>query len=587
MAAPREDLLSPSAQATLGVAVTDGNGDYDITNQYTCPSANTPVYLTATGGNPGLGGSANNSALVLMAALGTCGSLTSTEFVDINEVTTVASVYAFAQYFGSGTPNSLGTASTGSGGAQTGILNSSNTVVNMITLATGAARTTTVNGIGYVPQTQINMLADILVPCVNSSGPTSTACAALFAAATPSGGTAPTTTLGAALDIALNPGNNVTTLFNLSTANTAFVPALSAATNDWTIAVAYDLASANHPQGLAIDGSGNAWITAWVSNNPANAEVVMISPIGVPAPNNPYTTNLAGSERDLPGRPERWNVWIANSTSNSAVALDLSGGSIALRYGPYPAAAELSTPLQVAVDGTVQGNVWFTNSGNNTLTEIIPSPTFATATYNFYSGGGLSTPAGIAYYEPFAANSVWVANSTSSSVSEFTPTSGGTTTGNNYTGGGVTNPSYVAVDGAGNAWFTDTSSNQVAEFNTSGGVVSPTGGWTGGGLNGPSGIAVDGANNIWVANTGNSSLTELNGSSGAPLSPSTGYQTASLQAPTAIAIDAGGNVWAINSNETTSLNGLETVTEFLGLAAPVDMPLASSVASHEIGHRPQ
>jgi len=59
----------------------------------------------------------------------------------------------------------------------------------------------------------------------------------------------------AALDIALNPGNNVSGLFGLSSANAAFQPALTVAPNDWTIALAYDVASANHPQGLAIDGA--------------------------------------------------------------------------------------------------------------------------------------------------------------------------------------------------------------------------------------------------------------------------------------------------------------------------------------------
>jgi hypothetical protein len=59
----------------------------------------------------------------------------------------------------------------------------------------------------------------------NSTGPTSTNCTTLFTAATPSGGTAPTTVLAAALDIALNPGNNIASLFSISTANAAFQPA--------------------------------------------------------------------------------------------------------------------------------------------------------------------------------------------------------------------------------------------------------------------------------------------------------------------------------------------------------------------------
>jgi sugar lactone lactonase YvrE len=578
-------LISGSALTTPGVALTDANGNFNITGQYTC-SPSTQVYITSTGGNPGLTAGTNNSALVLMSALVNCGSLPGlTGPIVINEVTTVGSVYALAQFIGAGgSGGNIGAPNTGGGGAQTGLSNAFNEVTNMINIYTGTANTQTEFGTGYVPQAEIDTLANILVPCVNTSGPGSAACGSLFAAATPSGGTLPTTVLGAALDIALNPGNNVSGLFGLANANAAFQPTLTVAPNDWTVALAYDLS--NHPQGLAIDGSGDVWITAWVSNNPANSEVFAMSPIGIPASNSPYTstTNLAGSAGiavDLNG-----DVWIANSTGNSAVALILSSNTIELKYGPYPAAAELNAPLQVVVDGTIAGNVWFTNSGNNTLSEIIPNPTFATATYNFYSGGGLSTPNGIAFYTiPFGASSVWVANQGADSVTEFAPASGGATSGNNYTVGGVINPVGAAVDGSGDIWVTNPSTNSVTELNSSGAAVS-TNGWTGGGLDGPSGIALDGAGNLWVANTTNSSVTELKGSTGAALTPSTGYQSASLQSPSQIAIDASGNIWAINTNEVTSLHGHETVTEFLGLATPVNMPLVYSLASHEIGQTP-
>jgi streptogramin lyase len=579
-------LISGAALTTPGEALTDANGNFNITGQYTCPSASTLVYITSTGGNPGLTAGTNNSALVLMSALLPCGSLgTLTGPIVINEVTTVASVYALAQFIGSGgSGGNIGAPNTGGGGAQQGLTNAYNQVLNIINIYAGTASTTTSYGTGYVPQAEIDTLADILVPCVNSTGPTSSDCSNLLTDTTPSGGTKPSTVLGAILDIALNPGHNVGTLFNLSTANAAFQPTLSVAPNDWTVAIAYDVSSINHPQGLTIDGSGNIWITAWVSLNPANSEVVAISPLGQPAGNNPYTstTNLAGSAgmaADLNG-----NVWVANSTGNSAVALDLLSGNIALKYGPYPAAAELNAPLQVAVDGT---NVWFTNSGNNTLTEIIPSPTFATATYNFYSGGGLNTPNGIALYRVFPVGgfSIWVADQGGDSISEFAPTSGGATSGNTYTGGGVTTPVGAAVDGSGDIWVTNPSTNSVTELTSSGAAASAGVPWTGGGLDGPSGIAIDGSGNFWVANTANSSLTELS-PAGAALTPSTGYLSASLQSPSQIAIDASGNVWAINTNEVTSLHGHETVTGFLGLAAPVNMPLVYSLASGEIGQTP-
>ena len=58
-------LISGAAQSTAGIALTDANGNFNITGKYTCPSASTLVYLTATGGNPGLlPSTTNNSARI-------------------------------------------------------------------------------------------------------------------------------------------------------------------------------------------------------------------------------------------------------------------------------------------------------------------------------------------------------------------------------------------------------------------------------------------------------------------------------------------------------------------------------------------
>jgi hypothetical protein len=90
------------------------DGSFTITNDYTCPTPGSLVYLTASGGNPGVG--SNNSAIMLAAALGPCGSLTSGTFISINEVTTAAAAVALGQFFtptfGSSSADSIGTSST-------------------------------------------------------------------------------------------------------------------------------------------------------------------------------------------------------------------------------------------------------------------------------------------------------------------------------------------------------------------------------------------------------------------------------------------------------------------------------------------
>src|SRR6516225_6146043 len=56
--------------------ISDANGNFTLTNLYSCPSGASLVYVVATGGNPGLAPGTNNAALNMMTALGRCDSLT-------------------------------------------------------------------------------------------------------------------------------------------------------------------------------------------------------------------------------------------------------------------------------------------------------------------------------------------------------------------------------------------------------------------------------------------------------------------------------------------------------------------------------
>jgi len=203
-----------------------GTFTLNYTNAYSCPTPSTLVYMVATGGNPGLTAGTNNSAIVLMAPLGQCGALTSSTFVSINEVTTVAATYALAQfmtYAGMVGAPSTGAASLASAFAE---------VNNLVSISTGTALATDSAG-NTVPQSEINTFANTVVPCVNSTGPTSTACSTLFGDIY--SGLSPLTVLSGLLDLALFPNANMTTLFGLSTSNTAFQPSLSAAPHNWTL----------------------------------------------------------------------------------------------------------------------------------------------------------------------------------------------------------------------------------------------------------------------------------------------------------------------------------------------------------------
>ena len=207
-------LLSPAP-------VTDANGTFNISGTYTCPSPSSLVYIVSSGGNPGLSPGTNNAALSLMAALGPCGNLSPSTFIFINELTTVAAVYALAPYMTS--PSAIGSASGDAAG-----------LAGAFTLASQFANTTTgtTPGTGVpvgttVPVEQINTIGNIIAACINSAGGVSgdsTPCGTLFSLTTPPGLTPATNTASALLHLANDPTLNTASLYNLVTPTAPFQP---------------------------------------------------------------------------------------------------------------------------------------------------------------------------------------------------------------------------------------------------------------------------------------------------------------------------------------------------------------------------
>jgi hypothetical protein len=170
----------------------------------------------------------------MMAALGPCGDLTSATSVIINEVTTVAAVFALAPYMQ--TYRAIGSNAM-----------DAQTMSDSFTMATELANpgTGSTPGAGVptgqiVPSQKLITLADILSTCIDSPGGTagdSSSCGNLFSLVSTGTGGAPTDTAGALLDIAQNPTNNVVSIFNLDPPEGPFEPSLASAPADWTLAV--------------------------------------------------------------------------------------------------------------------------------------------------------------------------------------------------------------------------------------------------------------------------------------------------------------------------------------------------------------
>lgn len=548
-----------TGSSQLASVTSDANGHFKF-SKFECQTGD-QLYLVATGGTPA-GQSAANAAIGLSAAIGPCG--TYKRSVVINEVTTAATVWALNQ-FTDATGQIIGTAASN----QTGLNNAAAviTVSSLVDVATGL--TPAIFPLGVAPTSDaLYTLADILVTCVDSSGPSSGKCQALFTAATPPAGSAPTTTLEAAVDMARNPGNNVPSLYNLIPDNPPFTPLLAAPPSAWVLAIEYDPADTeyNDPYELAVDAAGNVW----TANAGGSSVSVLEAATGyitgsVLGPADAVFSGPTGIAIDVDG-----NAWASNYTGNSISELTASSNySTGVNFAP--AAAAFNGPLTMALGAG--GNVFAGNYNSASVSELTASSNYATGLNFAPSGAALASPASITVD---AQSNVWAANYSSNSVSELTASSG-YGTGFNFAPAGASfaNPISIALDSSGNVWVANKSGASVSELiapdYTTGAVFSPSGA----AINEPLALEFDSADNLWIANNAGNNLSELTAAS----NYTTGLSFApfsEIQGQYSLALDASGNVWVAN-------NALDTISQFIGLANPVLTPVQACLAKgHDI-----
>jgi hypothetical protein len=157
----------------------------------------------------------------------------------VNEVTTVGSVWPLAHYFTS--PTNLGSAPN-----DTTFLGAVSSVPEFINLAQGSSPGTPTSTSSFAENSKLYSLADVFAACVSSSGGKAgdgSPCGQLLSMATPAGGSAPSDTMTAAIQIAQNPDNNVAGIYGLVKGATAFEPTVTAAPSDWTLMLTYLVAT--------------------------------------------------------------------------------------------------------------------------------------------------------------------------------------------------------------------------------------------------------------------------------------------------------------------------------------------------------
>ena len=566
----------PAVQDAAGryYVTSDSNGFFQIADSCT---PGQQVYMASVGGNPGFG---SNSAATEIAILGTCpsaGNFDSTYTgVFISEISTVAAAFSAAAYatdvFDIGAPG--GTL------AQTGITNAFANAANLFDVQNinDLARSTNVSGSGTVPQAKINTLANILAACINSIGPSSPSCSTLFLYAQTGGttGTAPTDVATAAINMAHNPSSlGVPTLYSLQGGNHPFGPVLGSAPGDFTIAVNYANAALGPNPSLAVDAGGNIWTIT-----PGISAITKISPTGaIPVPQYAIGGTFNNS-RSLAVDPSN-NIWVLGQTAASGLfgtLYTVPAFAKLTNLGVYQSTinetpAISSHPPSNTTNLVIDGNGAFYYSAAYDIIGLI-STTCCTVKFD---------PVAVTYTNLDTGNASPGNNFVAVSTSTQWATGGGSvlslssaSSSRTVSGGGLNTATGVALDNAGRAWVVNQGNNSVSLFTSTGTPVSASG-YTGN-LAVPKSVAVDGAGNVWATNpSGGINLAEFS-STGAAIG--NGYASPGLAGAGSLAIDPSGNIWVASPSSPT-------ITQFLGLAAPVVTPASIAIGTGKLGTMPQ
>ena len=259
----------------------------------------------------------------------------------------------------------------------------------------------------------------------------------------------------------------------------------------------------NHPEGVAVDSSGNVYIA-----DTTNSLIDEVTPSGTlsifagsrghsgtPTPGTATSSDL--NHPDGVAVDGSGNVYIADTTNN-VVEKVTPGGSLSIIAGtgtsgaPTPGTAtssNLAGPIGVAADSS--GNVYIADTGNNVVEKVTPSGSLSIIAGTGTSGAptagpatssDLTSPTGVAVD---ASGDVFVADHSNQRVEEITPTgtlsfiagtgNQGPPTPGTATSSDLSNPSGIALDRYGNLYIADLGNADVEEvFGVTSVQVDPT-----------------------------------------------------------------------------------------------------------------
>jgi hypothetical protein len=551
--------MSAATPMLTQTVLTDTLGMFQLTGNYTCGQSSTgttipataQLYLVATGGTTSTTSSTSNPALSMVTAVGACTNLTSA--VTLNEITTAAAAWSLAPFASS--PTTIGASSTNT----LGITNAFLDAALLANPATGAPATLP-TGL-TIEAAKLAALADALSTCAT------TTCSALFTAATPPSGTAPTDTFTAALNIAHNPGQNVAAIFATIPTTPPFPTTLTASPNDWTMSLTVTGGGLNMPTALGVDTQNNIWVAN--QDGPLSAFTAQ----GTPLSTTGYGAGAIAQVYGLAIDPSN-NIWVTNYNGGGG-----GTGSVTEFFGVNnPATLGTSTsttdsicyPTAAAAD--TNGNIFIANEECSSATILDSTGTAVTP----FLGESFGLAAKPLFLAVDTAHGLWLSNN-DNTIAHLAPPSAAFPNGQLLSHPDCCYDSHgLATDAQGNVWVANYLNSSFSEVGPDGTVLlnQQT---LASGLATPYAAAIDAAQNVWFTSLDSSSILEVAGSSatkpGTELSPSTGVHgqggfglDSSLTEPYSLAPDRSGNLWV-------SDDGQNTLVMFFGLAAPTVTPL--------------
>lgn len=543
----------------------------------------------------------------------------------INEMTTVASAYAMAQFLTDGVISGKALPLTVAAGMFRNLAApDSGTVSQVLQTSPNADETNA--------RREMATLANILAGCAREPQ----RCAPLFDLT--DNGRRPTSTLDAIISIARHPTVNLRPLFALGEAVQPFQPALLAKhgpdapdpmlqLDAFTIAVKVNRTGRTDASGqelCPIGGPGNFVFDpkgyAWITNNVVQGETgstncfFVLKPDGTPAdgrngtPVSPlFGGGVLGQGFGITRDPSG-NIWAGNFGWGGVNP----NGSVS-KFSPKgkplsPPAGYVSTLDRVQGTASDQaGNIWMASYYGSSV-HVFPKGNPFT-TYPAFADEN-TNPFHIMIDDKGAG---WVSYTGTSALSKFTYTDRKLVKQFTVPIGSDANAKGLGIDSKGNAWATAGGESLIYVYDTNGNAIGSFGG---GGITGPWGLSIDSHDNVWVANFAPADqidlkyrLSELCGArpehcpagldTGDPITPDTGYTLPSggdqvllasgqplygplgdpsykpLMRSTATQVDMAGNVWVTNNWKPSGLNDLllnpggDGMVIFVGLAAPV------------------